>query len=405
MLGRSVTETLRLMLTENMLESLSFCSCQFENLELIPRGLRKNQSLKELDLSLMTPNMYLGDLKDMFSNHERLTKLRISLSTHQAWDLFRAMERLKSLTSLSLARSTITLTSMEAIMMMCVAIPSLQALAFDSDCTFHADALEFMVRMLSNQNNNLISSIQISNPDEASRGSDVINFGTLNVDMLVFELVDLQPMTLFNMLDTMAHRNPPRIKCLQLLRRVSETMEEDFQIICDHIANDSFGPTELALDIAFNDIRILMDALARNTRLKALTTVALEESESVMVAEGVARLRGLRKLAFDDECFFDEAFFVALLASVEQNTTLWTLSFASMNVPADIVNKYLPQIKYWLALNRVGRHQMMGVLTPAGLWPQILARSSKEPIGLYFILTERPDLVSSATRSRRRQDH
>jgi hypothetical protein len=65
-------------------------------------------------------------------------------------------------------------------------------------------------------------------------------------------------------------------------------------------------------------------------------------------------------------------------------------------------DKYLSRIRYLLAINRVGRHGLMTMPIPVGLWAHVLERSSEEPDGIYFLLTGKPDIISP-TRKRKHQ--
>jgi hypothetical protein len=124
----------------------------------------------------------------------------------------------------------------------------------------------------------------------------------------------------------------------------------------------------------------------------------------IALAEGVMNMPGLRKLAFTSDCDYSEDFFAALLASMERNTSLWTLSFENVNVDMTNANKYLPRIRYLLALNRVGRHAVMIVPIPVGLWPHVLEKSTNELDGIYFVLTEKPDIVIPTRKRKHRID-
>jgi hypothetical protein len=122
----------------------------------------------------------------------------------------------------------------------------------------------------------------------------------------------------------------------------------------------------------------------------------------VSFVEGISNMTGLRKLAFMSGCSYSEDFFVALLESMEQNTSLGTLSFDALNVEETNADKYLPRIRCLLAINRIGRHRLMTVPIPLGLWAYLLERSSNERDGLYFALAERPEIV---TPTRKRKHH
>ncbi len=117
-------------------------------------------------------------------------------------------------------------------------------------------------------------------------------------------------------------------------------------------------------------------------------------SDLVTLAQGLALVHVLRRLAlgFIDATSFAESFYQALQQSVEDhNTTLCKLSMMGLPV---IAKRYLLRIRYLLATNLVGRHTLMTAPNlPIGLWAYVLARSSKTVDGIYFALTEMPDII------------
>jgi hypothetical protein len=88
---------------------------------------------------------------------------------------------------------------------------------------------------------------------------------------------------------------------------------------------------------------------------------------------------------------------------MEANSTLWTLSLEGVDVVETKANTYLPKIRQNLAINRVGGNRLLSVpIIPAGLWARVMERSSNEPDGIYYLLTERPDIVTPTRKRKNR---
>jgi hypothetical protein len=397
-LEHCAAETLRVMLETNLVESLQILNCKADDAAAvqlpISLGLGKNKSLKEFQLNRNELDFKVG-LNEMLMSNHNLVELGLSLEDNQHWDLFRSLERLKTLTSLSLFWSTINLPTMEAIMMMCMAIPSLQTLSL-SNCTCDQNALEFLVRTLSS--NKIITTLKyefffLSRPVN-------VDFGTLQVNQLVFDGVDFEKSSFLQSIDSIASSH--HIKSLKLRPGELYDVADALEKICDTLIRQSKGPSELIVDVGRSDVSLLTEAMEHNTNLKTLKIHSLCESDLVTFAGGVSNMPGLRHLAFLSDCEYTEEFFVTLLESMERNTSLWTLLFDNLDTDETDADKYLSRIRYLLAINRVGRHRLMTMPIPVGLWAHVLERSSEEPDGIYFVLTGKPDIVTP-TRKRKHQ--
>jgi hypothetical protein len=396
-LQHCAAETLRLMLEANLVDFLHIERCKGDDTAAvqlsISLGLGKNKSLKVLHLHRNALDLNVG-LHEMLVSNRNLVELDLSLAGNRQWDLFRSLEKLKTLTSLCLCCSKIDLQSMEAIMTMCLVVHPLQTLSF-SACNCDQNALEFLVRTLSS--NKIIKTLKYDDPP---RQLVSVDFGTLQVENLMFEWAKFENSTLAQMIDSIA--NNQHIKCLSM--NPGRIGEEGFEKVCDTLLRQNKGPSELIIEIDENDASLITGAMEGNTNLKALKVDAVGESNMITLAEGVMNMPGLRKLAFTSDCDYSEDFFAALLASMERNTSLWTLSFENVNVDTTNANKYLPRIRYLLALNRVGRHAVMIVPIPVGLWPHVLEKSTNELDGIYFVLTEKPDIVTPTRKRKHRSD-
>lgn len=150
----------------------------------------------------------------------------------------------------------------------------------------------------------------------------------------------------------------------------------------------------------------LEDALAGDEGAEFMAGVVLREPTMLQVlsidcfnapglmafARGVASMPTLRKLTFG--VFVTEyttAFFKALLQSLQINTTLWELNLEGLALENNkIADTFLPQVKYWLSLNKAGR----GLLgyhdedVALGLWLHVLARSSHDVDALFYFVRE-----------------
>jgi hypothetical protein len=393
-----VAEPIRLMLEANLLESLQIRSITSDDAdvfrETISSGLSKNQSLKDLGLcwTSLDANMCL---QDVLRTKHSLVELHLSLTTNQHWELFRAIERSKTLERLSVMGSRINLSSMEAIMMTCLLTDSLRALSFHhSKCD--DDALEFLVRTLSSKK--IIDTFQYNQPLELLR----INVGTMQVEQLDLGEARFEMSAFSQTMDSIA--NNPHIKCLNLGQAGHAWGEGSLEKVCETLLWSNHGPTELSIEIDENsdDVDLFIEAMDGNTRLKTLEVNVLDESVLVAFAEGVAYMTCLRKLVFKS-VGYSEDFLKALLESMKTNSTLWTLSLGGVDVIETKAKKYLPKIRQYLAINRVGGNRLLAVpIIPAGLWARVMERSSNEPDGIYYLLTERPDIVTPTRKRKNR---
>ncbi len=188
----------------------------------------------------------------------------------------------------------------------------------------------------------------------------------------------------------------PSIQCLDLSKETVSNVDE-IQSLCNVLLRGNKGPRKLVIDLREHSPTTLIEAMQVNTSLKALTIGAVSETEILTFAEGLASTRGLRKLAFLGRCISEE-FCKRLQQSLEHNTALWTVSFENgieyINIGNFEAAKYMSRIRYLLAINRVGRHQLMTAPIPESLWALLLARVSNEPDGIYFVLTEKPEIAT-----------
>jgi hypothetical protein len=364
-------------------------------------ALRNNRSLKRLyfkpnDCRFNDLHVEM-DLKQILTRNCNLVDLSLSFVGEQHWHLFRIVDHLKTLESLCLMDCDVDMESMEAIMMMCLAISSLQSLTFH-ECNCPESAVDFLARTLSS--NKVLKALSYNGPLRLPSGKIEVDFGSLQVENLMFQYVRFDACAFNKTIDSIA--NNYHIKSLNLGPGVLHGIDDALEKVCDTLLRQNRGPSELILEVGEIDVSIMAEAMEGNTNLRTLKIDALRQSSMVSFVEGISNMTGLRKLAFMSGCSYSEDFFVALLESMEQNTSLGTLSFDALNVEETNADKYLPRIRCLLAINRIGRHRLMTVPIPLGLWAYLLERSSNERDGLYFALAERPEIV---TPTRKRKHH
>jgi hypothetical protein len=388
------------LLDNNLIESLLFDACGFPadecGINTIAAGLRENQSLKSFEFTYHKPtSTIITSLQEFAANNKNLVELRLTIKQKASyWDLFRAVEQQNTLQSLQISRSRLDLESMEALVTICLAVTSLKTLHL-SDCVCDKNALEFLARTLSKVNaiDVLILDCLQNQPDVSQLE---VNVGNVQVKKLVLTHSHVKGDSFSQMLESVA--NNPVIDCLE----ATDDDEQHFRQVCEILLRRNIGPTELVIGNGSDFGTILSEAMQVNTTLKSLSIDCMYSADLVTVAEGLANMHGLRKLSFKKNCWYKSDFFRALRDSMERNTTLCTLSLD--NIPNDESACFLPRIHYLLAINRVGRHRLMTNPAPVGLWAHVLERSSNEPNGIYFALTEKPDIIRRSSKRKRRDD-
>jgi hypothetical protein len=291
--------------------------------------------------------------------------------------------------------------SMEAIMNVCCAEASLTRLDM-SCCIFDENASQFLAQTLSQTNaidTLILESIQMQRP----RFRLCVNLGNVQVKKLVLSHTYIEEETFSEILESVS--NNSYIKGLELNHAVIETSEHENSVVCDFLLRQNRRSPELVIGVHRNCVAMITEAMQLNTSLDSLVIdYIMSKTDLVTFAERLVNMRGLRKLAFEGMCSFSKEFFRALQESLERNTTLCTLSFGRITPYDPYAASYLPRIRYLLAINRVGRHRLMTVPAPVGLWARVLASSSNEPNGIYFVLTEKPDIVMRSGKRKRQGD-
>jgi hypothetical protein len=398
-------KTLQFMLHCDTLGELSFvnCKCDDSAARTIEAGLRENLSLRKFVLDMQTNETPIKGVGELLDNNEDLVSLELKVTDKSFWNIFRTSNENETLESLKFYSTRINLHSIEAILMKCFMMESLQDLSFNL-CKFTESAMDLLVTAVSRSkilDTLCLCSVSIEGVDSTFE----LNCRNLQVRKLGL-LGGKFNLAFSTMLDDIASN--PCIQCLDLSRGALNISEEGFEKLCEAFLRPNLGPSELIIDEIHNSAaNVISEALEHNSSIQLLTIGGLEGSCLVAFAESVATMRGLRKLSFtgvldDDE--YLENFFQTLEASMERNNTLQTLSISDIHPNHAIAKRYLPKIRYFLAINRIGRHSLMTAPTvPAGVWAHVLAKTANEFVGINFVFRSKPDIIV-ATPSRKRKE-
>ncbi len=308
------------------------------------------------------------------------------------WDLCRAASCNSTLQSFGTHHfGVMEQSSTGALIMMCHDILSLKEVTFH-DSILAKDAMEFVVERLSNKHITLNKLSLDSVKFEPNNPS--CNFSDLQVKHLVLNMEEIDEDFWIPFIDDVAKN--PVIEHLYL--DSSLLLDEEFESMCDVFLLQNKGPARLS--ICNVDVRapMITRALQQNSSVKELSIGDFDMYGLHIFAQGLADMCGLCRLTFGYENESDnytEEFFKALHQSLELNTTIQTLSLRDVAPDNILFQPYLRKIRYLIALNRVGRNSMMTATVPVGIWAHVLARSSDETDGIYFVLSGKPDILSS----------
>jgi hypothetical protein len=400
---------LQLMLQYDMVEHLHFTECEFNDGTTFAEAIRANRSLKTFECYAgsytfppFVPVLTMSGVYDMLKSNRNLVKLGLTVQTDDnscLWDVFCSAKDSQTLQSLEIGNSNhLNLKTVKAILLMCFTINSLQELTFRTG-SFQQDAVECLIETLANSK--LISTLTLDDFWLCDA-----NFGNVKVEKLKLTGLALRETSLSDMITSAANNS-----CIQSLHLDSSkhTLELVFQDVCDVFLRPNRGPSQLTIGSYYFRATAAMTAtlttaLQQNTSVKALNIASIRGSELVVFSQGLANMSGLHSLSMkffrdeNDDDGSEEQILEALQESLEQNTTLCKLSIDGVESTRHN-QRYLSRIGYLLATNLVGRHVLMIALNvPAGLWARVLARSSKEADGIYFALTEKPDIIISEPR-------
>jgi hypothetical protein len=328
--------------------------------------------------------------------HQKMVTFGLLFSIHGddhdgKWRLFQAANQNKTLESIHIRNSNISMESLQVILRMCQELQNGKELTF-SNCMFPQNAMTFLIQALSSNKLMVTLNLEHVKIKKISSPTARISFRNLQVRNLGLIGTRFKRLPVLPMMTEIA--NNGGIQSLDL----SEVLDHGrtVEAVCDVFLRQNRGPSVLAIHVP--NAEILTEALRDNTSVKTLRVTNLSQSQLVTFAQGVATMRGLRTLSigiYRHEKFV-VPFFQALEHSMEHNTVLCKLCLHG-RVDFNhllIAKRYLPKIRYLLATNLVGRHTLMMALNvPLGLWAHVLARSTKEVDGVYFALTEYPEIV------------
>jgi hypothetical protein len=392
-LESAAAECLRLMLELNAIAALSFQRCTFsgDGNKAIATGMCSNQSLLMFaHTRCVAPLEIITSVHQLMRSSRNLVTLDMTIEGNKHWELFRAAVRLETLQSLGLHYSSIELEEMEGLATMCTVIQSLKTLII-AGCYVTEKASKRLVRTL--EDGEHLDSLVLGRIKSNAVNATFPTCGNLKVRSLDLTHTKFDLDAFSQTVDDMA--NNRHVKHLDLWG-VADSAQK-VEKVCNVFLLQNLGPSELVMTGMGPHAVMLTEALQQNTSLKALTIADLGVEGGVTFAQGLATMHGLRSLQFGyANCRenYTKEFFQALQQSLEVNTNLWTIALADIYSDDPMAKQYLPRIRYLLAINRVGRHSLMTANVPTGVWAQILARSSKEIDGIYFVLTGKPDIVT-----------
>jgi hypothetical protein len=434
-----IARTLQLMLKSDHIENISFLNCamDIDAALIVAEGIRPNRSLRTFscyaDRTTTIPNYsntITDGVCDMLQHNQNLFKLALTIGADDDdngfWTLFRSVKDSQTLQSLELRYSPLlNLQNVEAIVLVCFTINSLKDLCFIW-CSFRQDAMEFLVQVLSH--NKIIDTLTFENVcffymNHADSPPMTMSFGNLQVQKLSLSGTRFEDEAFLQTITDVV--NNPYLQSLDL----SQMLYNEFacQTVVRLLLQANRGPSELLIGglqhipgpfelILIGGIRgpvelpvggihheslatVILEALQHNTSVKALTISDMHNDDILTFTHGLRNMIKLRKLDIIAPNIFDckQRFLQTLQESLEQNTSLCQLSIDGVHSSHDIM-PYLSRIRYLLATNLVGRHTLMATPNvPVGLWVLVLARSSTKPDGIYFALTEKPDIISEST--------
>jgi hypothetical protein len=385
-------KTMLAMLQGNSVGELEFNDCTFDVpvAGSISHGLSCNQSLRTFEyFDDSPPTGILNGVKDMLNVNQNILKLGLAIRDGKGWDTFREARRNKSLECLEIRNTHVELHCMEAILIKFFGMKSLKELQILC-CTMTCSAMEFLVDTLNE--NKILDTLTLES----------INIGTVwwantQVSKLSITGLDFDSCNWGFAFNGMI--NNPFLQCVEI--DLDDMPATAIRQLCDALDLNR-GPSQLNINVLGPHRDMLIEMLQRNTRITSLAISCLEETGLVALAQGLALMRGLRKLDIHYKAHrsHTEEFFSALVQSLEANTTLETLILRHV-----VASRHFPRIRYLLAINRMGRYSLLGNPTiPVGLWPHVLGRSSKEADGLYFVLTGKPEIVKTRNRKRKSQN-
>jgi hypothetical protein len=402
------------MLEDDFIHELVFQHCDFDegSAKAIQLGLSTNESLRKFeclfDEDSSTEASPINGVQEMLNNNCEIEKLNLTVKDDDGfWGGFRYAMDNNSLESLCFQATEIDIKAMEGILVKCFTMNSLTELGF-CNCIMTESAMKLMVKTLSTGcqilDTLILDHVTMLSSDSSLETACCGRMKVSNIYFMGTPVCDNEEEFEAMMED---FSNNAITKCLDLSNCFMGS-NETYEDICNQIILPNRGPTELILDINSEVANEVTMAFQQNSSVTSLTIQGSDDGCLYVFAEGVATMTGLRKLSFrllhesKDEGL--ENFFQALEYSLEENTTLQTLTLSGSDPNLAVAQRYLPNIRYFLAINRIGRERVFIETIPLGLWANILAKTSKEADAINFVMRGKPEIVAQSRKRKERDD-
>jgi hypothetical protein len=395
-IDRAEATALNFMLKAGYISNISVTQCDFDDDEssgIVQEGLKANQSLTNVhftsDDAFDRANLMNGVL-DMVSTNHKISTLTLDMMNGPTfWDVYRSVEGSTTLQNLKLHNASLNDSAVGALMKLCQIVKSLKEISFQN-CEFTPSGIQFLLEELSK--NVALIHLGFAHCTILEPYSSPFELRWRDVQVVSFELstamVGQESLpSLFGGIADNSH-----ILTVDLCWVTAS--DEDFQSMCDTLISGNSGPTTLVMEENVQHrTPMIIEALQQATRLTTLSIGDLDEAGLVLFAQGLSNMPSLRQLILGfrgGEYHYSEEFFISICASLEVNTTLWSLSLKGVDSDDAMVRAYLPRIRYLLSINRVGRNLLLAADVPVGIWSHVLARCPRDPDGIYFVLQENP---------------
>jgi hypothetical protein len=399
---------LKVTLQQGSTDNLSFVDCAIDKVaaEMIMTGLRSNTSLKHFDYDpherkVLGASLTSGVSALLRNSDSRITHLSMGMHHETLYQLCDAVGWNTTLASIEIRNVDLTDESVTAITGMLRRTDGDKALKKVTlvHCRIRYQCMAYLLNVLSRRQ--LLSDLVLRYVQIDTTVSEIylseLSWAKMQVKMLVLDEVTCDLDILSAMMVDVS--NNPHIKGLLLFSQLDT--EEKLQRLCETILQTNRGPPALGISKIGSHGAMISGAMQQNTSVKKLMIANLDPVGLVTFAEGLANMRGLRRLNFGYATTthkYSKAFFKALQESLERNTTLQFLSIGGMDGYTEEAKPFLPRIKFLLAWNRVGRESLLRANVPSCLWAHILASSPvlDETSLIHFFLTSVPDITASS---------
>jgi hypothetical protein len=380
---------------------LQYCQIDEHNAELIMNGLWVNTSLKDFGYNAIDDEIPGASLTNgvlgMLAANTGITCLCMDVRDESIIQLCKAVAFSTSLKEFKISNRNLGLDCVTSILWMLKDNKALQELTLHFSTLSHTSMGHFINQLSQTKLLKTLNFIdmEVYPPDDPSQLMG-FSWADLKVENLCLAGMPFDLDALSSMMDDIV--NNPNIERLDL-SGVLDTAEK-YEILIEVFLEPNRGPRELIIDEVGPHAAALCDALQHNTSVTTLTISDCESPGLVTFARGLANMNGLEELhikTFYGAHEYSKEFFSELRQSLEeQNTSLKVLGIRAMNSYAEVAEPFLPKIKYFLALNRVGRDSLMIGDVPFGIWALVFSSLSVEEVNLvqYFLTNIMPVIVA-----------